>query len=104
MLAENAKACVESAAGSIAKTIGAWPAISTTWDWINGACKEDMFWQQSWLASWECCGQGMLSQHCIASSGVEAAKQSSEYNARPATNATAKMARIRRIVKRVHAE
>ena len=64
-----------------------------------------MFWQQSSLPPWECCGQGMLSQHCIASSGVEAAKQSVEYAARAATNTAMQIARAARIMrKRVRAK
>ncbi|HET9366020.1 MAG TPA: hypothetical protein VFP71_13505 [Candidatus Angelobacter sp.] len=35
----------------------------------------------------------MLSQHCIASSGVALAEQSSEYTTRPATSTIAKIAR-----------
>jgi hypothetical protein len=65
-----------SAVGNTAATSCAWEAVSTQWVCKNGACKDDMVWQQSWLPSSLCSGQGMLSQHCIASSGVEAAKQS----------------------------
>lgn len=42
----------------------------------------------------------MLSQHCIASSRVALAKQSSEYTARPATSTIAKIARTELITKK----
>jgi hypothetical protein len=47
----------------------------------KGACVDGIVVQHSWLWSWLCGEQGMLLQHCIASSGVVMAPQSIAYRA-----------------------
>lgn len=47
----------------------------------KGACVDGIVMQHSWLWSWLCGEQGMLLQHCIASSGVVMAPQSIAYRA-----------------------
>ena len=42
----------------------------------KGACIDGMVLQHSWLCSWLCEEQCIVSQHCIAASGVDMAKQS----------------------------
>jgi hypothetical protein len=43
---------------------------------------DGMVLQHSWLCSWLCDEQCIVSQHCIAASGVDMAKQSNEYVAK----------------------
>ena len=45
------------------------------------ACMDGIVLQQSWLCWGPCDEQGMLSQHCMASSGVDIAKHSNAYTA-----------------------
>lgn len=53
--------------------------------------------QHSWLCSWLCDEQGMLLQHCIASSGVVIAPQSIAYAAITTAIAMSKITFTRRI-------
>jgi hypothetical protein len=54
----------------------------------KGACMDGIVLQHSWLCSWPCDEHGIVSQHCIALSGVDMAKQSSAYAARPTASST----------------
>lgn len=58
---------------------------------------DGMVLQHSWLCSWPCDEQCMVSQHCIAASGVDMAKQSKEYMARAITITANKIGLAKRI-------
>jgi hypothetical protein len=45
-------------------------------------CMDGMVLQHSWLCWWPCDEQDIVSQHCIAASGVDMAKQSNAYVAK----------------------
>ena len=49
---------------------------------IKGARMDGIVLQHSWLCSWPCEEQCIISQHCIAASGVDMAKQSNAYVAK----------------------
>ena len=49
---------------------------------IKGAYMDGMVLQHCWLCWWPCDEQDMVSQHCIAASGVDMAKQSNAYIAK----------------------
>jgi hypothetical protein len=70
---------------------------------IKGACMDGMVLQHSWLCSWLCDEQGMVSQHCIASSAVVMAPQSTEYTAIATTMATSKIGFTRCILTKLSA-
>jgi hypothetical protein len=53
--------------------------------------------QHSWLCSWLCDEQGIVSQHCIAASGVDMAKQSNAYVAKAIAITASRIGLIRRI-------
>jgi hypothetical protein len=55
---------------------------------IKGVCMDGMVLQHSWLCSWPCDEQAIVLQHCIAASGVDMAKQSNAYAARPTASST----------------
>jgi hypothetical protein len=57
----------------------------------KGACIDGIILQHSWLYSWLCDEQGIVSQHCIACSGVAMAPQSIAYAAIAAAMATNKI-------------
>jgi len=52
---------------------------------------DGMVLQHSWLCSWPCDEQSIVSQHCIACSGVVTAPQSIAYPAIAATMAKRKI-------------
>jgi hypothetical protein len=58
---------------------------------------DGMVLQHSWLCSWLCDEQCIVSQHCIAASGVDMAKQWNEYVAK----AIARTANIIGLAKRI---
>jgi hypothetical protein len=53
--------------------------------------------QHSWLGSWPCDEQGIESQHCIAASGVDMAKQSNAYVAKATVITASRISLIRHI-------
>jgi hypothetical protein len=53
--------------------------------------------QHSWLCSWPRDEQCMVSQHCIAASGVDMAKQSNAYVAKAIAITASRIGLIRRI-------
>jgi hypothetical protein len=57
----------------------------------KGACRDGIVLQHSWLCSWPCDEQCIVSQHCIACSGVVMAPQSIAYPAIAATRAKRKI-------------
>jgi len=59
--------------------------------WTKGACMDGMVLQHSWLCWWPCDEQCMVSQHCIAASGVDMARQSNAYVAKAITITASKM-------------
>jgi hypothetical protein len=62
------------------------------------ACKDGIVLQQSWLSVWPGDGHDMLSQHCMASSGVDMAEQSDAYAPRARTITAVKISLGRRIL------
>lgn len=69
----------------------------------KGACMDGIVLQHSWLYSWLCDEQGIVSQHCIASSGVVMAPQSTEYTAIATAMATSKIGFTRCILTKLSA-
>ena len=53
--------------------------------------------QHCWLCSWPCDAQGIVSQHCIAVSGVTMARQSNAYVAKAIAITASRVSLIRRI-------
>ena len=60
---------------------------------------DGMVLQHSWLCSWLCDEQGIVSQHCIAASGVDMAKQSNAYVAKAIAITASRMSLAKRIYK-----
>lgn len=58
---------------------------------------DGMVLQHSWLCSWPCDEQCIVSQHCIAASGVDMAKQSNAYAAKAITITAKKIDLVKRI-------
>ena len=56
-----------------------------------------MVLQHSWLCWWPCDEQCMVSQHCIAASGVDMARQSNAYVAKAIAITASRNGPIRRI-------
>ena len=67
--------------------------------WTKGACMDGMVLQHSWLCWWPCDEQCMVSQHCIAASGVDMAKQSNAYVAKAIAITASRIGLIIRISK-----
>src|SRR6267378_3225906 len=65
--------------------------------WTKGACMDGMVLQHSWLCWWPCDEQCMVSQHCIAASGVDMARQSKAYVAKATTITASKIGLAKRI-------
>ncbi len=65
--------------------------------WTKGACTAGMVLQHSWLCWWPCDEQCMVSQHCIAASDVDMAKQSNAYVAKAIAITASRIGLIRRI-------
>src|SRR6267378_6691894 len=59
--------------------------------WTKGARMAGMVLQHSWLCWWPCDEQCMVSQHCIAASGVDMARQSNAYVAKAITITASEM-------------
>jgi hypothetical protein len=64
---------------------------------MKGASMDGMALQHSWLCWWPCDEQDIVSQHFIAASGDDMAKQSNEYEARAIAITASKVSLIRRI-------
>jgi hypothetical protein len=56
-----------------------------------------MVLQHSWLCWWPCDEQCMVSQHCIAASGVDVAKQSNAYVPKAIAITASRIGLIKRI-------
>jgi hypothetical protein len=63
----------------------------------KGACMDGMVLQQSWLCWWPCDEQGIVSQHCIAASGGDMAKQSKAYVAKAIAITASRIGLLKRI-------
>ena len=63
----------------------------------KGACIDGMVLQHSWLCLWPCDEQGIVSQHCVAVSGVDMARQSNAYVAKAIAITASRVSLIRRI-------
>ncbi len=57
--------------------------------------------QHSWLCWWPCDEQGIESQHCIACSGVDMARQSNAYTARAIATTASSIGLVKRICNHV---
>ncbi len=57
--------------------------------------------QHSWLCWWPCDEQGIESQHCIACSGVDMARQSKAYTARAIATTASNIGLVKRICNHV---
>src|SRR3981189_1787033 len=90
-------ACDALKPGRTATNTGEKERACTEAGWTKGACMDGMVLQHSWLCSWLCDEQGMVSQHCIASSGVDMAKQSNAYVAKAIAITANKMGPAKRI-------
>ncbi len=87
----ESKPCDALNPGSTAMKTGEKDRPCTEAGCTKGACIDGMVLQHSWLCSWLCDEQGIVSQHCIASSGVDMAKQSNAYIARAITITASKI-------------
>ena len=67
----------------------------------KGACMDGIVLQHSWLCSWPCDEQGIVSQHCIACSGVDMARQSNAYAARAIATTACRIGLAKRIYNHV---
>src|SRR6267142_2377062 len=87
----ESKSCDALNRGSTAMKTGEKDRPCTEAGRTKDACMDGMVLQHSWLCSWLCDEQGIVSQHCIASSGVDMARQSNAYIARAITITASKI-------------
>src|SRR6267378_1578790 len=80
--AEKSKPCEALNPGSTATKTGEKDRPCAEAGRTNGACMDGIVLQHSWLCWWPGDEQGIVSQHCVACSGVDMAKQSDAYVAR----------------------
>src|SRR5881296_2490811 len=80
--AEKSKPCKALNPGNTATRTGEKDRPCAEAGCTKGACMDGIVLQHSWLCWWPCDEQGIESQHCIACSGVDMAKQSDAYVAR----------------------
>jgi len=66
----------------------------------KGACRDGIVLQHSWLCWWSWDEQGIESQHCMACSGVDMARQSNAYMARAIATTACRIG----LVKRIHTQ
>ena len=64
----------------------------------KGACMDGMVLQHSWLCWWPCDEQCIISQHCIAASGVDMARQSKAYVAKAIVIEASRIGLIKRML------
>jgi len=67
----------------------------------KGACIDGIVLQHSWLCWWPCDEHGIESQHCIACSGVDIARQSNAYIARAIATIASRIGLVKRICNQV---
>src|ERR1700682_955955 len=93
----DSKTCDALNRGSTATKTGVKDRPCTEAGCTKGACMDGMVLQHSWLCSWLCDEQGIVSQHCIAASGVGMAKQSNPYVAKAIAITASKIGLAKRI-------
>jgi hypothetical protein len=97
-LAGESKTCDALKSGNTATKTGEKDRPGAEDGCIKGACMDGIVLQHSWLCSWPCDEQCIVSQQCIAASGVDMAKQSTVYVAKAITITGSKIVLIRRII------
>ena len=100
-LAEECIPCEALNPGSTATKTGEKDRPCAEAGCTKGACMDGIVLQHSWLCSWPCDEHGIESQHCIACSGVDIARQSSAYIARAIATIASRIGLVKRICNQV---